>query len=188
MTEGAWNNLGLYFRETSVNLSAAREAFEKSLALRPDYHSPMFNLAVLYRAKGETPKAIEWLFRSLAAGHADPVGTIARWVTEYQEKGSSGAAREVLERAVRQYPDNEPFARELGLARFRVKNCAGAYAALSRFEAATPDPNTLNALGLFQTCLGKRWEAERLFTRSLALKPDQPAVVESLRVVRGGGR
>ena len=49
MTEGAWNNLGLYERETSGNLAAARVAFDKALALRPDYHSPMFNLAVLDR-------------------------------------------------------------------------------------------------------------------------------------------
>lgn len=188
MTEGAWNNLGLYLRETAIDLPAAREAFEKALALRPDYHSPMFNLAVLYRSRGELTKAEDWLFRSLEAGHADPQGTLARWITEYQEKGQPAAARSLLERAVRLYPDHEIFARELGLARFRAKDCLGAYTALARFEAETSDPNTLSALGLFQTCLGKREEAARLFERSLALKPDQPGVVESLRVVRGGTR
>ncbi|HLZ08964.1 MAG TPA: alkaline phosphatase family protein, partial [Chloroflexota bacterium] len=53
MTEGAWNNLGLYYRETVQNLPAAKEAFEKSLALAPEYHSPMFNLAILYRSEGD---------------------------------------------------------------------------------------------------------------------------------------
>ncbi len=48
------------------------------------------------------------------------------------------------------------------------------------------DPNTLNALGLFETCLGKREDAMRLFERSLAVKPDQPGVVESLNVVKRG--
>lgn len=57
-----------------------------------------------------------------------------------------------------------------------------------RFEGATTEPGTLNALGLFQTCLGRREEAVKLFERSLALKPDQPTVVESLRVVRRGVR
>jgi hypothetical protein len=57
---------------------------------------------------------------------------------------------------------------------------------LSRFEASTADPDTLNALGLFQTCLGRRREAMALFERSLAMKPNQPAVVESLNLVRRG--
>jgi predicted AlkP superfamily phosphohydrolase/phosphomutase/Tfp pilus assembly protein PilF len=186
MTEGAWNNLGLYFRETSVDLAAAEQAFQKSLALRPNYHSPMFNLAVLRRARGDWREAEDWLFRSLAAGHADPQGTIARWLVEYQQDGKAAAARSLLDRAARTYPDSEAFARELALARFKARDCEGAFDALRRFEAATSDPNTLNAIGLFQTCLGRRDDAVRLFERSLALKPDQPAVVESLRVVRGG--
>ena len=57
MTEGAWNNLGVYLRENRKDFPAAQAAFEKSLALRPDYYSPMFNLAVLYRAKGDTARA-----------------------------------------------------------------------------------------------------------------------------------
>jgi predicted AlkP superfamily phosphohydrolase/phosphomutase len=186
MTEGAWNNLGLYYRETSVDLPAAEQAFEKSLALRPNYHSPMFNLAVLHRGRGDWRQAEDWLFRSLAAGHADPEGTVGRWIAEYQQGGKAAAARSLLDRAVRTYPENEPFARELGLTRFKVRDCPGALAALGPFEAATSDPNTLNALGLFQTCLGRRDEAIRLFERSLTLKPDQPAVVQSLQVVRGG--
>ena len=56
MTEGGWNNLGLYLRENTKDLAAAEAAFEKSLALRPDYHSPQFNLAVLYRAARRRPE------------------------------------------------------------------------------------------------------------------------------------
>jgi len=186
MTEGAWNNLGVYERETVKNLTAAREAFEKSLALRPGYHSPMFNLAVLYRTQGEDRKARDWLFRSLAAGHADPEGTIRHWFAVYQEDKRPAAALSLLERAAQEYPGSEIYARELGFARFRRKDCSGAYVAVARFETSTSDPNTLNALGLFQTCLGKRESAVRLFERSLAAKPDQPAVVESLSVVKRG--
>ncbi|PYQ34299.1 MAG: hypothetical protein DMF55_09790 [Acidobacteria bacterium] len=43
MTEGAWNNLGVYLRETVGDLRAAEPALLKSLELRPDYASPMFN-------------------------------------------------------------------------------------------------------------------------------------------------
>ncbi|HEY6065363.1 MAG TPA: hypothetical protein VIY96_04355, partial [Thermoanaerobaculia bacterium] len=185
MTEGAYNNLGVYLRETVHDLPAAEAALQKALELKPGYHSPIFNLAVLYRMKGEDAKAIEWLFRSLDAGHAEPERTLANWVGEYEQKQKIGPAIVLLERASVKYPDNEPFARELGLLRFRERHdCPGAFRALSGFEAKTTDVDTLNALGLFQTCLGHRPEAVALFQRSLAMKPDQPAVVQSLNLVR----
>ncbi|HEY1433941.1 MAG TPA: alkaline phosphatase family protein, partial [Thermoanaerobaculia bacterium] len=42
LTEGGWNNLGLYFRENTHDLAAAESAFQKALALRPEYASPQF--------------------------------------------------------------------------------------------------------------------------------------------------
>jgi predicted AlkP superfamily phosphohydrolase/phosphomutase len=187
MTEGAYNNLGVYLREAVGNLPAAEAALQKALDLKPGYHSPIFNLAVLYRMKREDAKAIDWLFRSLDAGHAEPERTIANWVGEYEEKNRIGPAIALLERATTKFPENEPFARELGLLRFRERrDCPGAFAALSPFGAKTTDVDTLNALGLFQTCLGHGPEAVALFERSLAMKPDQPAVVQSLNLVRRG--
>ncbi|MFN2633644.1 MAG: alkaline phosphatase family protein, partial [Thermoanaerobaculia bacterium] len=185
-TEGAWNNLGLYERESERDLPAARAAFLKALELRPDYHSPMFNLAVLERTAGKDAQAQEWLFRSLAAGHADPPGTLRQWADDYERRGKTREARALAERALREIPANESVAREAALARFRSRDCAGALDALRTFETATRDVETLNALGLFHTCLGEREEAERLFQRSLAMNASQPGVVESLRVVRGG--
>jgi predicted AlkP superfamily phosphohydrolase/phosphomutase/Flp pilus assembly protein TadD len=187
MTEGAYNNLGVYLRETVGDLKGAEAALQKALELKPGYGSPIFNLAVLYRMKGEDAKAIEWLLRSLDAGHAEPERTVANWVAEYEQKNMNGPAIALLERATARFPEDEPFARELGLLRFRVRrDCPGAFAALSPFEAKTTDTDTLNALGLFQTCLGRRREAVALFERSLAMKPDQPAVVQSLNIVRRG--
>jgi len=185
MTEGAWNNLGLYERETSGKLAAARESFGKALALRPDYHSPMFNLAVLDRMEGKDAEAREWLMRSLAAGHADPPGTVAQWMDEYARRGKPAAARDVGDSALAAYPENEAIARSVALARFKTRDCPGAFAAVSRFEPATRDTQTLNMIGLFQTCLGRKDEAKRTFERSLSLDPNQPGVVQSLNMIRG---
>jgi len=94
----------------------------------------------------------------------------------------------LLDRAARDYPDNEAIARERALFRHRQKDCRGAVAALTRFEASTTTPETLNDLALFDTCLEHREAVERLLARSLALKPDQPQVARLLEVVRAAGK
>lgn len=185
MTEGAWNNLGLYERDMLQDFARAREAFEKSLALRPDYPSPMFNLAGLYLYNRAFEKSEEWLFRSLEAGHPDPEGTIGRWAAVYRGQGRTAEERRLLERAVKQYPGSERLSRDLALARFRAKDCAGAEAALASVDRQTKDPDTLNAMAMLRACLGHREEAIALFERSLEIKPDQPGVVRSLKMLRG---
>src|SRR5262249_9988123 len=143
VTEGGWNNLGVYLREHTKDTRAAEAAFEKALALRPTYPSPQFNLAVLYRQRGDDRKAVDWLYRSLAAGHADPEGTVVRWATEYRQRGKKAAALEVLERGRKAYPASESVARELGLLRFQAKDCEGAWNAVSAFETISQTPDTL---------------------------------------------
>jgi predicted AlkP superfamily phosphohydrolase/phosphomutase/Flp pilus assembly protein TadD len=187
MTEGAWNNLGMYERETRKDLPAAKAAFEKALELRPDYYSPMFNLAVLYRQKGDAGAAEEWLFRSLAALKSDPGVVIAGWTREYLKSGKAAAARSLLERAVARYPENEAIAREKARLLYRSKDCRGAVAAMAKFAASTVQLESLNDLVLFETCLGDREAVEKLLARSLSVNPDQPEVARLLEVVRKAG-
>jgi Flp pilus assembly protein TadD len=183
MTEGAWNNLGLYERETAGDLPAAERDFRKALELRPEYHSPLFNLAVLYRREHKDGEALDFLFRSLAAGQADPSGTILTWAGEYRAEKLAGPELALLRRAAVVYPENEPIARALGDAFFRRHDCAASRTALSRFADGAADPETLNGLALSETCLGNRDRAVALFRRSLALKAEQPGVIEALRVL-----
>jgi predicted AlkP superfamily phosphohydrolase/phosphomutase/Flp pilus assembly protein TadD len=184
MTEAAWNNLGLYLRDNTKELAAAESAFRKAMQLAPAFGSPRFNLAVLERMRGRNREAIDWLFRSFQAGHADPEGTALRWFSEYAARGQLSWARVVLERAAGTYPTNELIGRQLGMLRFQMHDCAGAEESVARFEAVSRDPETLNALALFRACLGRKSDAVALLHRSLALKPDQPAVIQSLNRMR----
>ena len=185
MTEGAWNNLGVYLRDTRKDPAGAREAFERSLALRPRYYSPLFNLAILERSRGNARAAEEWLLRSLAVLKGDPAPAVVGWGREYQRRGRTPAARSLLVRAAGLYPASEEIARELAHLLFRSKDCPGALAALERFGPGTSQPRTLNALALFRTCLGHRAEVVRLLERSLALDPGQAEVARSLSAARG---
>ena len=188
MTEGAWNNLGLYLYALggAKNLAAAEDAYRKAIELRPDYASAMLNLAVLQRTRGEDAKAIDGVFRSLAAGEPGPEGIVLDWALLYGLKGKPAPARQVLERGAAAYPDSERIARALGVSYFQGRECAKADAALGRFERETRSTDTLNALGLIRACLGRREDAAALFRRSLAINPAQDTVVRSLAVLEPG--
>ncbi len=184
MTEGAWNNLGLYERDMRGDPARAREAFEKALALSPDYPSPMFNLAVLSLWGKDFAKSEDWLFRALAAGFPDPEGRVEQWASSYRDAKKSAEERRLFERAARQYPGSERFARGLAMARFRARDCAGAEAALAAVAGETRDPDTLNTMAMLRACRGHREEAIALFERSLQIKPGQAFVLRSLEMLR----
>ncbi len=184
LTEGAWNNLGTYELQTKKNLPAAKAAFEESLRLRPDYYSPMFNLAVLHREQGDVRGAEDWLIRSLHAVPGDPSIAVVGWAREWGKRGKPAAAQSLLARAETEFPGNEAIGRERAHFLHENRDCAGAVKALAPFEASTADPKTLNDLALYETCLGRREAVERLLARSLALKPDQPDVARALEIVR----
>ena len=179
-TESAYNNLGLYEREVVGDLRAAEADFRRALAMRPDYSSPMFNLAVLYRKEGDDERARDWLFRSLAAGHADPAGTVLGWAAEYRARRKLAQERAILERAAALYAGREDLAGALAQLRFRSGDCAGALEVLGKFEAATTRVETLNELALLQTCLGRADRAVALFRRSLAIDSHQPRVLQAI--------
>jgi hypothetical protein len=185
MTEGAWNNLGVYLRDTRSDLAGAQAAFQKALALRPDYYSALFNMAVLARARGDEKAAQGWLFRSITALGGDPAPAVLEWARESEKRGDARAARAVLEKAQHAYPANEDIARALAMRRFQDRDCVRGLAELTSFEGQTKNPSTLNVLALLQTCLGNRAEVVRLLRRSLELQPDQPDVARSLRAAEG---
>jgi predicted AlkP superfamily phosphohydrolase/phosphomutase/Flp pilus assembly protein TadD len=186
MTEGAWNNLGVYLRDTRSDLAGAQAAFQKALALRSDYYSALFNMAVLARARGDEKAAQGWLFRSITSAGGDPAPAVLEWARDSEKRGDARAAQTVLEKARRAYPTNEDIARALAMRLFRDRDCAQGLTALSRFEDQTKNPSTFNVLALLQTCLGNRPEVVRLLRRSLEINPNQPEVSRSLRAAEGG--
>jgi tetratricopeptide (TPR) repeat protein len=188
LTEGGWNNLGLYLSNLggAANLAAAVAAFKKSLELWPGFVSPKLNLAVAHRIRGEERQAIDGLFQALAAGQASPERAVLDWALYYDVKGKGVEEREVLERGAELYPDYEPIHRALALLFFKGKDCRRGDATLSRFETATQEPLTLNALALIRACLGRKADAVALFRRSLAIVPNQKTVVASLDLLQNG--
>ncbi len=147
----------------------------------------MFNLAVLYRERGDTRSAEDWLLKALAEGRRRSSIAVVSWAREYAKARKPAAASSLLARAASAFPDNEGIARERARFLHENKDCRGAADTLARFEGATTTPQTLNDLALYETCLQNRETVERLLTRSLALDPNQPAVARALELVKRAG-
>ncbi len=179
-TEGAWNNLGLFEREAG-RLAESERSFREALRLKPDYASPMFNLAVLERTRGRWAQSSDWLFRSLAAGHAEPEQTVLQWVSAAVQARKRREAVSLLDTAVSRFPRSESLALALARLRFEAKDCGGAVSALSAFEQAGGRDSS-NLLGLSELCLGHRERARRFLERSLSMDPAQPPIREALRM------
>ena len=181
-TEGAWNNLGLIQREAG-RLDEAERSFQEALRLNPGYPSPMFNLAVLERSRGRWPAAVDWLFRSIAAGHAEPEQTLVQWSDLALQANQRSMAAKILTEGVSRYPASETIALALSRLRFEAKDCAGAATAVAPF-ATTAKKETLNMLGLSAMCLGRSEQARGFFERSLALDPGQEPIRRAITLLR----
>jgi predicted AlkP superfamily phosphohydrolase/phosphomutase/tetratricopeptide (TPR) repeat protein len=188
LTEGAWDNLGLYlfYQGGDANATRAEEAYKKSLAASPGFASPKFHLAMLYRSRKQDRPAASWLFQALEGAPPKGEEIVFDWALFYENQGRKGPELEVLERGAKLYPDSERVNRALGVLRFQNHDCRGADEVLARFESGTGNPETLNTLALVRACLGRREDAVRLFRRSLAIRPDQETVVRSLALLEGG--
>ncbi len=183
-TEGAWNNLGIIQRE-SGRLEEADRSFREALRIKPDYASPMFNLAGLERTRGRSGEARSWLFRSLDAGHAEPEQTVLQWVSDAAAGKRKADALALAETGVARYPESQPLAQALARLRFEARDCSGAVSALARFEKAG-GRDTLNLLGLSELCLGDRKQGRAYLERSLSIDPQQPPIREALRLIGEG--
>jgi Flp pilus assembly protein TadD len=184
-TEGAWNNLGVYQRQEG-HLAEAEHSFRESLRMKPDYSSPMFNMAVVERTRGNWRSAISWLFRSLDAGHAEPEQTVLQWVSSARESRRPDQATEILRSAIAKYPHSEPLAVELARILYEAKDCRGAEAVL-RGVVKTGGRDSLNLFGIVELCLGQRDAARAAFRHSLELDPAQPSIREALALSESGG-
>jgi Flp pilus assembly protein TadD len=181
-TEGAWNNLGLIQREAG-RFDEAERSFREAMKLKPDYGSPMFNLAVLDRMRGRWGEAVDWLFRSCAAGHAEPEQTLVQWSDLAVQAKQRKVAFQILTEGVARYPTSEPVALALARLRFEDKDCAGSAAALAPF-ATTAKKESLNMLGLSAMCLDQKERARGFFERSIAIDPGQEPIQRALRLLQ----
>ncbi len=159
----------------------ATAAFELALALDPDLASAAWNLSDMLFAKGDRDRADDLLLKAFA--HDLPEGTryLLGRAIGYQREGRADRALKLVNAALQAKPGNSEVLLFRGRYRVDAHNCRSALEDFQRVEQLAPkEAGAYAAEGIAQACLGDRAAAERAFSRSLQLDPNQPNIRDVL--------
>jgi Tfp pilus assembly protein PilF len=191
-TGGSFQNIATFLRARGQ----AKEAlpwYRKALEVNPKAPTPLYNYSVTLQMLGRWDESDDALLAAMKNGYHDPEAGVYRRVASYEERGQKDAKVRVqlvrfLRKAVDTFPENDRYRASLGTALFEAKDCAGAQAVFRDLAARNPgDADALNRVALTSLCLGDVAGAREAFTRSLALKPNQPPVRNALDELARGG-
>ena len=147
MTEGAWNNLGLYLFALGGEAEPGRGAtppIAKAIALRPGLRVPEAQPRGAPAGPRRGPAGDRRALPGHRRGHENPERDAARLGARLRREGASRSrSARSSSAASALYPDSEAIHRALALLDFKQKDCRQADATLSPFEAPTQEPQTL---------------------------------------------
>lgn len=132
----ATNNLAYLYRQTGQNDEALR-LLNELVAGGHDYGDVHFNLAEIYRDRGDAPRAREHL-RLAIADRPNSRRIAALLVTLEIEAQDLDAAREICDRLLRVYPDDSRWLNNLAIVRYRQGDVSGAIATWRQSLSSAP--------------------------------------------------
>lgn len=152
------------------------------------YLSSQLRAAELYAAKGDVDIGVERI-RSLTSILPDPAMQPLLIKSEsrmLQDAGRNADAVGVLSNGLEQFPDNGELLYARALAADRIGDTDTLMADLEKLLLSEPDnANALNALGYFLADGNQRLdEAEVMLEKAISLKPEDPAIMDSLGWLR----
>ena len=153
-------------------LEAAIEAYNKALALKPDYADAYFNMGVALKEQGKLEEAIEAYNKALALkpDYADAYNNMG---VTLQEQGKLEEAIEAYNKAFAIKPDYAEAYNNMGVTLKDQGKLEAAIEAYNKALAIKPDyAETYNNMGVALTDQGKLDEAIDAYNKALALKPD----------------
>jgi tetratricopeptide (TPR) repeat protein len=149
---------------------AALRWARSGLALRPDHAPALIVAGRAARAAGDLTQAARWFRRAIELAPDRPEPAFLACVV-LLERGDA-EARPLLERLLRQFPDDANGWGEIGGALRKAGQLEAAAVALARAAKASDDPSHHNRHGAVLQALGRPGEAIVAFRRALAAAPD----------------
>jgi Flp pilus assembly protein TadD len=161
-------------------------AFESALSLDPELASSAWNLSDMLFAKGDRDRADQLLVKAFARDLPEGTRYLFARAIGYQREGQTDRALKLVNAALQAKPGNPEVLLFRGRYRVDTHDCAGALDDFQRVEQLTPkEAAAYAAEGIAQACLGDRAAAERAFSRSLQLDPNQPNIRDVLKTMAG---
>jgi tetratricopeptide (TPR) repeat protein len=180
-TPASFNNEGLILRDRG-KASEAMTAFESALSLDPEQASAAWNLSDMLFAKGDRDRADQLLVQAFARDLPEGTRYLLARAIGYQREGQTDRALKLVNAALQAKPGNPEMLLFRGRYRVEAHDCAGALDDFQRAEQLTPrEAAAYAAEGIARACLGDRAAAERAFSRSLQLDPNQPNIRDILK-------
>jgi Flp pilus assembly protein TadD/predicted AlkP superfamily pyrophosphatase or phosphodiesterase len=183
-TPGSYNNEGVILKEHDKAVPAI-DAFEHALALDPNLASALWNLSDLLFARGsDLDRSDDLLVRALTNGLPEGPKFVIGRAIGYQRSGQSDRSLSLVNAALRARPSEAELWLFRGRYRVEARDCTGAATDFAQAEQLSPRNAAAYASeGIARLCAGDKSGANRAFTQSLALDPNQPQVREFLRTL-----
>ena len=166
----AFNNLG-YEYSRQGRLDEAEEAYERAIAVKPDFDLGHFNLARLHGKQGRAERAIE-MYRRAIELRPDYDDAYFNLGIELGRLGRHAEAIRALEAAIEARPDFPEAHYNLGIALARLGRLEEATEAMDSALAGRPDyPEARLSLGAVLRRLGRPADAVAQLRTVLASDP-----------------
>ena len=159
----------------------AGELFAKAVALDPSYASAHNNLGAIAGMKGDAQRAYDGYRKAveLDPGYIDARFNLA---TVHIQRSEPKLAMKQLEAILKIDPNHVNAMLQEGFLMTRAGDLEAALARATRAASVAPEnPECQNLLADIFVRLNRKDDARRALQRSLALKADQPAVVQELQ-------
>ncbi len=132
-----WNNLGIALLD-QLQYPQAESAFQKVLALRPDYKDGYVNLGLAYIDWEKYAQARAPLEKALALHPDDARALYYLALVERRQRHSEAEVAD-LRKVVAEYPDSRDARRELGISFYQQHHPDEAIAQFKALQAIDPD-------------------------------------------------
>ncbi len=185
MTLGQLNNLAV-IKINEKKYDEAIALLNRAIKLNPTGPGPHYNLRRIYMETGRYDDADRELWIAIKDGLRDRERVLDRAAADYESLSLPQRTEALLEKAVKMFPQHDPFWGHLIEVKIRLHDCPGGVEvgreAVKRFPNSAP---IRSFYGVAAACAGDIETAREQFTASLKLDPNQPTIREMLQKMGG---
>ena len=157
-------------------VDAAIQAYQKAIALYPEYAEALLQLGLTYASLNRYPEATQ-AFKEVVRLQPQSAMALGNLGAAYMKLGRFPEARDAFQKAVRLHPDDPENHYRLGLALGKMKRDREALAEFSQAVKLQPDMARAHRdLGLACLNLGRLDKAGQELKEAAALDPKDPQV------------